>query len=237
MAVAVLSGCVRLCPYGLEREGPPSLEAARQDRGWWYVRFKMDWPEDSDEPAWFMDVLLAHRVVAPVLERYRSDIALWRFHRRAVRDGGGHQFSFIFYSNRKTAKGVCGDVRGDRLLGELKASGRIARDLYDDAASISRPHIEDTSDSRWSPPVQKSWPLFIMGVSEMWLGLIAEIARSAPDGGENGLSDAILEYYRSVNERVEALWRQECGHALLHHLNAIFGYEPLMVGGDTPMRF
>lgn len=237
MAAAVLSGCARLCPFDLEREGLPSFEAAGQHRGWWYVRFKMDWPEDSDVPSWFMDVLLAHKVVAPVLDRHRSDIVLWRFHRRAVRDAGGHQFSFIFYSTWKTAKEVYSDVRGGLLLGALKTSGRIARVLYDDTASIPRPHIEDTSDSRWSPPVQKSWPLFIMGVSEMWLGLISEVARDKPDGEDGGSLDAILEYYRSVNERVEAIWRKECGHALLHHLNAIFGYEPLMVGEGTPMRF
>ena len=54
----------------------------------------MHWPEHSD-PAWHMDSMVAHLVVSPILNGKRPQIELWRFHRRAGRDGAGHQFNFI----------------------------------------------------------------------------------------------------------------------------------------------
>jgi|GEM_PF-420805 len=237
LAMVVTSGCARLHPAGLAGLKPPLAEAVQPDRGWWYVRFKISWPAESEEPFWHLDALLAHKVASPVLDRFRSDIALWRFHRRAARDAVGHQFSFIFYATRKTADEVYGAFREDSLLKRMKAAGWIAEVACDDTSSIRKAHIEDTSDPRWPSPVMKSWPFFIMGVSEMWLRLISEIASQNPPGEEPASMDAIREYYLMVNGRVEEIWRDECGHALLHHLNAIFGYEPLMVGKGRWMQF
>jgi hypothetical protein len=40
-----------------------------------------------------------------------------------------------------------------------------------------------------------------------------------------------------VDEVVEEMWRQEGSHAFLHHLNAIFGYEPVVVYERRLMNF
>ena len=231
------TGCARWCPAGAGGAQTAFRQELPPDKGWWHVRFKIDWPSETEDPAWYTDVLLAHRVVAPVLDRHRGDIYCWRFHRRAAPDAGGHQFSFIFYSTRKTAAAVFGEIGADPLLQKMKSAGWIIRDGYDETLTVNRPRLEDTSDPRWSLPLQRSWPLFIMGASDMWLGLIAEIVRSNPPSRELASLDEMREYYRTVNERVEETWRKECGHALLHHLNAIFGYEPLSVRGGTSMQF
>jgi hypothetical protein len=76
-----------------------------------------------------------------------------------------------------------------------------------------------------------------MGVSQMWLHLISEIAehnasRQAPS--------SLIEYqdfYRQVNESVQASWQEEGRHAFLHHLNAIFGYEPVIGREKQLMKF
>jgi hypothetical protein len=34
---------------------------------------------------------------------------------------------------------------------------------------------------------------------------------------------------------VDRIWEEEAQHALLHHLNAVFGYRPLMI--QKRMRF
>ena len=235
--LTALTGCARWCPAGPGAPLPAFREAVQPEKGWWYVRFQIDWPLEAEDPAWYTDVLLAHKVVSPVLDRHLGDISCWRFHRRAARDAGGHQFSFIFYCTPKTAAAVCAAIRSDPLLREMKNCGWITRDIYDDGTAVARPRLEDTSDRRWSVPLQRSWPLFIMGVSDMWLGLISEIVRSNPPSQELTTLEETREYYRAVNERVEETWRKECGHALLHHLNAIFGYEPLAVRGGTSMQF
>lgn len=231
------TGCARWCPAGAERPQPAFREEARPDKGWWHVRFKIDWPPETEDPAWHMDVLLAHKVISPVLERHRQEICCWRFHRRAARDAGGHQFSFIFFCGRKTAAAVCEAVRSDALVQEMKGAGWITQDIYSDLTTVSQPRLEDTGDRRWSLPLQRSWPFFIMGVSDMWLALISEIIRSDRPAQEFTSLEETRDYYRAINERVEETWRKECGHALLHHLNALFGYGPLLVPGGASVQF
>jgi hypothetical protein len=205
-------------------------------RGWWYARFGTHWPENTDPP-WHLDVMIAHKIVLPVLNQYKDDIGLWRFHRRAARDIGGHLFSFIFYSTPDTAQNVYVAFESDLLLKQLKEAGIITRFISNNTDQVIRPDIEDTSDKSWSTPIQKTWPYYIMGVSQMWLHLISEIAehnasRQAPS--------SLIEYqdfYRQVNESVQASWQEEGRHAFLHHLNAIFGYEPVIGREKQLMKF
>jgi hypothetical protein len=167
--------------------------------------------------------------VAPVLNQNRNEILLWRFHRRAVRDQAGHQFSFIFYAPPETARRVFAELQSHVWLRELKDRGVVVRDAYDNTDVISRPNIEDTSDPHWPPAIQKSWPYYIQGVSEMWLGLIAEVASQASAETVPSNPDELFRLYGQVNDSIVRLWREEGQHAFLHHLNAIFGYEPLVI--------
>jgi len=113
----------------------------------------------------------------------------------------------------------------------------IVHDAYDDTSAIARANIEDTSDGNWSPPIKKSWPFYIMGVSEMWLNLIREVASQTSWGKTPATVEAQLRFYEQVNASIEQMWKEEGQHAFLHHLNAIFGYEPLMVREKLLMGF
>jgi len=237
LALAALGvcGCAPVC--GHRGSGWLQDVAGHPQKGWWSVRFKIQWPEECDGPLWHVDALLADRVVAPVLNRRRSDIVLWRFHRRAARDDAGHQFSFVFFATRKTADRIYDAIRNNRMLKALEASGTIVAVKVDDTRIIAKPDPCDTSDARWPFSIKKSWPYFIMGASEMWLDLISQAARRCSAKDEPSSPESALEYYRRVNERVEELWRQEGGHALLHHLNALFGYAPLKIRNRGLMQF
>ena len=50
------------------RTQPPVAES-----GWWYARFRVAWPENAD-PSWHLDLLIAHLIVQPSLERHRPEI-------------------------------------------------------------------------------------------------------------------------------------------------------------------
>jgi hypothetical protein len=232
----VLAGCASVSPGVVPVSAPVKEVAMPSGNGWWYARFAMNWPPNK-EPAWYVDPLLAHRVVSPVLDRYGNDIVLWRFHRRAVRDQAGHQFSFIFYATRETAREVFAAIEADAMLKALRDGGVIIRDTYDDISTITRPNLEDTSDRSWSLPIQKSWPFYIMGVSEMWLNLIREVSSQACTGKFPSNPEELLRLYEEVNTSIEKMWQEEGQHAFLHHLNAIFGYEPLMVREKRLMGF
>ncbi|MCU0588151.1 MAG: hypothetical protein MUF52_08335 [Syntrophobacteraceae bacterium] len=204
--------------------------------GWWYARFRIPWSQGA-EPRWHMDVLLATEILTPVIEAHRDDLALWRFHRRAARDAAGHQLSFIFYASPDVAHHIYGLVRSSPLAADLLATGELLEITCDDVGAVRKPNIEDTSDPQWSPLLQRSWPYFIRGVSELWLTLVTQVVESQPTGSAPKDLGAKIDFYRQVNEVVQALWQREGGHALLHHLNAVFQYEPLMVNRREAMQF
>jgi hypothetical protein len=98
----------------------------------------------------------------------------------------------------------------------------------DDPTRPQRAAISATSDHNWPASVRNSWPYFIMGVSLMWLELVEQTVDPHELASRRGIRDR-LEYYKEMNERITALWRQVGRHALFHHINAIYGYEPLEI--------
>jgi len=215
-------GCASTAPPRIEAPSGAIQEPSKHF--WWYARFRMDWPA-GHSPEWATDLLLADGVVEPVLASHRSDIPLWRFHRCALRDNSGHQFSFIFFTNRKTAGQVFEQLRASRVLHELQKNGMVRKFLVDNVNGARPTAISATSDKNWSKPLQQAWPHYIMGVSAMWLSLINQVAAKSAFTGDGG-TDLIAEY-RKINEKITLIWRNEAEHALFHHLNALFGYEPL----------
>jgi hypothetical protein len=204
---------------------PPAYKHATESY-WWRCQFRIAWPENS-RIDWGMDLLLAHAVISPVLQRHYRDISYWRFHRRAARDNAGHQFSFIFYSEPETAASIYRDIGTSAILKRAEQAGLVEKVITGDPENPRFPNIEDTSDPSWPLDLQRNWPSFIMGVSSLWLGLIAE---SMPEPPEQSTDISILlETYRSADAQVTLTWRNMGQHALLHHLNAVFGYTPLTV--------
>lgn len=206
------------------------------EEGWWRVSFAIARPA-LDATQWHLDPLIAHQIVVPVLVKHEQHLIAWRFHRRAADDATGHQFSFIFFAHRAIADQVYADVQQNPTLIALKQSGRITQDSYTDTAAIARPLIDDTSDPSWSAEMQASWPIYINGVSQMWLTLVDIYARQIPAATGEESIDALEARYRQVNQKITSVWRQEGQHALLHHLNAIFGYEPLLIRDVQEKRF
>ncbi len=239
LATAPLWGCAAAIQTGPPGPAapPPVRMAESTDRGWWRVSFQMDWPEDQERPAWHMDLCLAHMVLSPVIDHNKASLVLYRFHRRAVRDKEGHRFSFIFYTTPDTAKRIFEEINADKNVAAMIASGRIVKVVFDDSSGYKNIHIEDTSDPKWSPAVRKSWPYYIMGASQMWLHLIEEVIAEHPEWSGPKEWPEAEDYYRSVGAAVTELWQEEGRHAFLHHLNALFGYESLVVYEKKLMTF
>jgi hypothetical protein len=100
--VCLASGCAvqYTAMPGAGATGVSPAVVSDQIHYWWYARYRLEWPQGA-EPDWPVDLLLADRVIKPVLQSHRNEISYWRFHRRAIRDEAGHQFSFIFYTGKK----------------------------------------------------------------------------------------------------------------------------------------
>jgi hypothetical protein len=236
LVIIVMVGCASVGPVATPDLEPKKEKVKSAENGWWHARFVMKWPEDK-EPSWHMDLFLAREIVSPVLSEHKKHIVLWRFHRRASRDEIGHQFSFIFYSSPETAREIYYGIKAHPRLEALKRAGIVMEDSYDDTTRISEPNIEDTSDLNWSSPIRKSWPYYMMGVSQMWLNLITEIAREISTETKPSSVQDIETFYQQVNASLRSSWREEGGHAFLHHLNALFEYEPVIIYEKRRMTF
>jgi hypothetical protein len=230
---AILSGCAA------SPEAPrtqPAVWAGQSvpaaDGRWWHARFGFHRDEGA-APDWHLDALVADRIVRPVLERHGADIHLWRFHRRAARDAAGHQFSFIFHAAPDAAARIYEDLLQAKLTAALLDSGRLRELSMDRRAAGDAALIESTSDPVWPAALQRAWPRYIMGASAAWLSLIRDLSERSKIASE-GIDD-LLAHYRAVNQAAGELWYAEGQHAFLHHLNALFGYEPLLI--RTPMRY
>jgi len=234
--VMAIAGCATTVKRkAVETIEPPPAEIA-SSAGWWSARFRMYWPPE-EEPFWHTDLLIAHKIVAPVFLQYKDRIYLWRFHRRATRDGAGHQFSFIFYASAQTAYQVFDTLRSNALLTEMAYTGRVIEEVYDNPDRITKPRIKDTSDPNWPSLIQKSWPYYIKGVSQMWLNLITETVADMPTPDAPLSLDEYEELYKEVNATITSLWENNGRHAFLHHLNALFGYKPLVFYEKRMLKF
>lgn len=234
--VMAIAGCATTVKRkAVETIEPPPAEIA-SSAGWWSARFRMYWPPE-EEPFWHTDLLIAHKIVAPVLLQYKDRIYLWRFHRRATRDRAGHQFSFIFYASAQTAYQVFETLRSNALLSEMAYTGRVIEEVYDNPDRITKPRIKDTSDPNWPSLIQKSWPYYIKGVSQMWLNLITETVADMPTPDAPLSLDEYEELYKEVNATVTSLWENNGRHAFLHHLNALFGYKPIVFYEKRMLNF
>ena len=225
--VYLTTGCASTS--SMPRLGPPQPVTLAPNidagDGWWPIRFRMDRPDEKTR--WERDLLIAHRIAAPLIKAHHGNIDLWRFHRRAAKDKTGHQFSLWFYASAKTADTINQQIKSDPLVEQLLDSG-IVREVITVTNDYSRrPKYGDTSDPQWSAVMRDNWPHYIMGVSRMWLGMIDQISQNI--GEVDGLSlEELLNHYQQVNQKITQIWQQESYHALLHHLNAIYGYEAMV---------
>lgn len=231
-----LSACTRVVTIRAPMAGPaPGSGPEREPDGtWWSIAFTMDWDRDR-APAWYLDAMLADQVCAPALGELGSQIRLWRFHRRAGYDEFGHRFKLLVFTDEETAESLYRRIRDESVLQWLESEQLIVSVAMARANQAGLPPIASTSDRSWPPEIQASWPWFIMGVSQTWLSLIQQVTEEQP--AEELSTDAVLEYYRSVNNRVDSLWRNHGQHVYLHHLNALFGYRPLIIRETNLKKF
>jgi hypothetical protein len=200
---------------------------------WWTYRFRIAWPETNEKPDFAVDLLLAHALVRPVLVEYSENLLWWRFHRRASKAAPGHQFSFLFYSDRETAVKLIQKLEDSPLLAALKDNGMVLKTLSSDTGNVGKTAIESYSDPSWSAVIQRTWPSYIMGVSAFWLALIDELKAEMSNQRQESISDTteidkLLDEYRTIDDEIAVMWQAEGQHVLLHHMSALFGYKPML---------
>ena len=213
---------------GQEQSGGES--SAVSTPRWWRASFQIEWDTERS-PNWHYGPLVAEQVILPVIQRYGEQFQFWRFHRRAGDDAAGHRFSFLYYTNSKTAGLVEALIRQNKTLTHLIDEGAVIRaDIgsYSEQGGFS---VSATSDKNWTPVMQQTWPYFLMGVSQMWLQQVVHFSEdsSFEHSGFDGTEGVDLEeQYIYVQSKLNGMWLNEGRHAYLHHLNAIYAYQPVL---------
>lgn len=199
---------------------------------WYTIKFGVSYAGAPEEiPLWEIDLIIAHQVLSPVLQRYKDNIILWRFHRMVSPKEKLHQFSFHCFVRPDTLNAIYEDLEADRTIQALVEHNYV-RGISREGGMKS--NLEDTSDKEWSPHVKKAWPHYMMGVSKMWLALIDDIANLKIVTFGN-IKD-LLRWYKGVNGEISEIWTHGA-HPFLHHLNAIFGYGLIDIQSVHKMRF
>lgn len=231
LAAALVAGCAAPPPpRALPRDGP---EAKETEPRWGALRFRFAWPPGGD-PAWHLDLLFADRVLRPILEQEARGILLWRLHRRAVRDDAGHRLSLLVFADPETVQRVFAAALAHPLVARAREAGRIT-EIFSEQTASGR--LADTSDPSWPEALRAAWPHYIAGASRMWLELVRAFSPAGdPSRAEDDL-EALERGYRETAARLDALWQKQGLHAFLHHLNALFGYAPIVVLEERRLRF
>lgn len=186
--------------------------------------------KDFISPNWYLGSLIADQIVAPVIKQQGDGIFLWRFHRRAGADATGHQFSFIFYSDQAKADEVVAQIQASPVLAQLHEAQLLHDVVYPNTDTINKPLISDTADARWPEEIKSTWPLFIMGASQMWLMQLETIADAHEDAQPEMTLDEMLELYEDVQATMDEMWQEKARHAYFHHMNGLYAYEKVLVG-------
>ena len=237
VACLVLAACttIHLSSQPAIEPQKTGLEMDLQQLSWWQLSFKLSWPSDETLDL-SSNLMLAEQVLLPVLLEHEEQLHLWRFHRRAARDATGHQFSLIFFAGQETAEQIGRQVIENELTIWLQQASKVKETRLYSRSPAELGLVEETSDRGWPVEIQRSWPWFIMGASQSWLMQVQQISQQI------GLAESmryaeLLEHYRQVETRMNAQWRENGQHAYLHHLNALYGYEPVRVQTSELKRF
>lgn len=197
--------------------------------GWWKIQFIVAYKNEEKNARWHIDPLIAFEILKKILARNKRQIQYWRFHR--VNDPvafNGHQFNFIFYCDQPVAGKIYESIKKNILIKKLKKNRDIVKIVYPDRRKLHS-RIEDQSEQNWDPLVQRAWPRYAMGLSEMWLELV-ELVRQEIDFEEAESNiDTLISSYKEAENKLDSIWRENGGHAILHMAHSVMGWEPVSV--------
>ncbi len=190
---------------------------------WHGFLFKISTSE-GQAPEWWVDIFLADTIVRHLLSEHGADITIWRVHRRAANDDIGHKFTFFAYVEDEVAEVLRQAVTEHESLRLLRDTGLLKEYSNNEIG----PNIDSTSDPNWPKEIKRAWPYFIQGVSHMILDLVAQLREQIDSSDDVSEIAQAKRVYSEVHQQLCTLWQLEGSHAFFHHINALFGYGPVL---------
>jgi hypothetical protein len=187
---------------------------------WHFLNFKIKW--DKKFPVnFFIDLMVIDLLINPAIETFKPKLTLWRLHRSATEDG--HILRFIFYTTSEISEEIFKNIEANKFYTFIEEN--YLEDLVKQEGSQN---IEGAGDGHWPPEINKSWPYYIMGVSDMFIKLIKRIKENIVDQVKENNKEELENYYKEIEKKIDEIWLKYGCHAFIHHLSAIIGYKPVI---------
>lgn len=209
---------------------------------WHHIRFVLFNGKEEDD--WFgyqivsgdslLHYMLAVEVCHPFLETFKRQVTLWRFHRmqlthfdRINNIAPQHHFKLKLYCTTEFFKEKAMPWFAlDPVVESLQNEGLL---LDVRAARTDGDSAKDDHDQKWPPQVREWWPYYIHGVSRAWLTAVLSSAEKlgvqCPYSSESEDVWKRMRVYRAIAEDVAEPWKRWAPHAIIHHANAVWGYQ------------
>jgi len=193
---------------------------------WYGFNFNISWDKKQEQKTW-VDIFIIDTIVRDVIFQNKSEIIFCRIHRRWAMDEHGHELTFDCFTNEETAKAIEELINKSNYFEMLRKGGLLTKDKKLEKVPKDTDSITSiTNDTGWPEQLKEPWLCYINGCCDMFLRLIKNIK-----GGKNVPTDIqnAEQFYTKVNSELTIIWQYHGSHAFFHHLNAIFGYVPLLV--------
>ena len=176
--------------------------------------------------------LTANEILGPIIQKCEQEMILWRFQRSFRPNKAWHPFTFKFYGPRSLVPEINKLIQSNEVYRMMKEEGLL--ELNDDKDVACRaltdcPAVKDDNDPNWSDEIKEIWPYYIHGVSQAWLRLIEVFTEQVEGQMPRSSFKEKIDFHDTVNKRIEEQWTKHGQHAMLHHLNAVFGYKYIKV--------
>lgn len=195
---------------------------------WYGFNFRITWTENQEPKTW-VDIFIIDRIVRDVISKKESELKLWRIHRRSARDERGHELTLDCFTIEETGSLIEELIRENDSFKILKDNNLLAEDLVKGTGGSNIHDIADDISTRdWQMELKKSWPYYIQGCSKLFLYLIEFLKGNIQADFDDKNISKIESFYTELNNRISEIWQKHGSHAFFHHINAIFGYVPLL---------
>lgn len=137
---------------------------------------------------------------------------------------GTHRFMFKFYGLEDTSEEIKARIEAHQSIGDLETYEKLRLDGFVTKGT----RIRDDCDGTWPDEMKSIWPYYICGASKAWLKLVENITNRRKDiGSPPKTYPELIALYKEASTRADKIWAKHGGHAMLHHLFAVFGYKPV----------
>lgn len=196
---------------------------------WYRINLKLKC-KDISNPEFFVALAILDLLFVPAVKTFRKDLECWRFHWSSTNEDG-HRLKLFFKTSHQKADEIIKFINSLDFCAFAKKEYLETQEIkYEVFGQANNTKIEVISDEGWPEEIQKSWPYFIMGASDMVIALIEEVKKKQKDELNQDDKTKLEEYYKKVEVDIALVWKGYGNHAFFHHLALLLGDKEIILG-------